>query len=220
MDQDVREHCDLHKEKIEIGKFNCGAFMNYIGFGIYSEPEPARDEAEAIKLMGLGGGYMRGEDEVSEGLQRGGPLADGSGGFLVGLKSGIAELPVKADGTWPRVTMTTLRDVGRFVAASLELSKWEEDMDMVGETLTMGELLGHAEAVTGRSLEVQRLTSETIEKRLSQLAPGDFARFWDETNFAFTRDRVDEAVLRPVLNELCPDVKPVGVREYMEKCWR
>lgn len=220
LDRGVREHCSVHKDEIEIANFNCGGFMNYIGLGIYPSPEPARDEDELLTLMKRGGGYVSGEDEASEGLQRGGPLADGSGGLLVGLRSGIAELPVKPDGTWPRVTLTTLRDVGRFVAASLELPNWEEEMDMVGETLTMGDLLGHAEAVAGRGLEVQLLTPETIGQRLSQLAPDDFARFWFEMNFAYTRDRDGETVLRPILNGLCPDVNPMGVREYMERCWR
>lgn len=215
----VWDECLKNKNEIECAKFNQGAYMNYIGHGIYSTPSKVADDA-ALELMSAGHGYMPGEDEACQGLLRQGDLADGSGGFLIGLRNGIAELPVKDDGSWPRITMTTMRDVGRFFVASLELPKWEEYMSMVGETLTMGELLAHAEAVTGKKFLVNRLTRAYLEKRLSELAPDDYmAQMWTEFKLAYTRDLDDEMVLKPVVNELCPEVQPIGVREYMEKYW-
>ncbi|KAM6527424.1 hypothetical protein FSOLCH5_003494 [Fusarium solani] len=116
--------------------------------------------------------------------------------------------------------MTTMRDVGRFFVASLELPKWEESMSMAGETLTMGELLAYAEAVTGKKFLVNRLTRAYLEKRLSEIAPDDYmAQMWTEFKLAYTRDLDDEMVLKPVVNELCPQVQPIGVRKYMEMYW-
>ncbi|KAF1363452.1 hypothetical protein EJ07DRAFT_152264 [Lizonia empirigonia] len=98
---------------------------------------------------------------------------------LIGLKNAIAELPVKNDGSWPRITMTTVRDVGRFVVASLDLPKWEEDMSMAGDTLAMGELLAHAEAVTGKKSQVSVVKQGDLDKKMRELAPDDFmARLW------------------------------------------
>ncbi|RMJ03639.1 hypothetical protein CDV36_014829 [Fusarium kuroshium] len=214
----VWDEC-LKYDEIECAKFNQGAYMNYIGHGIYPTPSKVTDNA-ALELMSVGYGYMPGEDEACQGLLRQGDLADGSGGFLIGLHNGIAELPVKDDGSWPRITLTTLRDVGRFFVASLELPKWEEHMSMVGETLTMGELLAHAEAVTGRKFLVNRLTRGYLERRLSELAPDDYmTQMWTEFKLAYTRDPDDEMVLKPVVNELCPEVQLIGVREYMENHW-
>lgn len=220
MNQGVSEACGTRKGEIEISYFNQGAFMEYLGIGMYPVSELAVDEGEALKLMGQGGGYMFGEDSACAGLQRLGPLGDGSGAYLLGLRNGIAELPVKADGQWPRITLTSLRDVGRFVAAALDLPKWEEDMDMVGDTLTMGELLRHAEEVTGKSFEVQKLDPATIERKMASLQQDDYMGIlWSEFNFAYTRDGDDEVVLRPVLNQLCPEVRPIGVRAYLAKYW-
>ncbi|KAI8682389.1 hypothetical protein LRP88_14479 [Fusarium phalaenopsidis] len=215
----VWDECLKFKNEIECAKFNSGSYTNYIGHGIYPNPLKVADDT-ALQLMSAGNGYMAGEDEACQGLLRQGDLADGSGAFLLGLRNGIAEIPVKDDGSWPRVTMTTMRDVGRFFVASLELPKWDESMSMAGETLTMGELLAHAEAVTGKKFLVNQLTRAYLKKRLSEIAPHDYmAQLWTEFKLAYTRDLDDEMVLKPVGNELCPEVQPMGVREYMEKHW-
>jgi uncharacterized protein YbjT (DUF2867 family) len=216
----VQEECIKQRGKIETANFNHGSFMNYIGHGIFPLPGPESDEVTTLDELRKGFGYKPGEDEACAGLHRQGPLTDKSGAHLIGMRNGIAELPIKDDGTWPRITFTTLPDVGRFVAASLDVPKWEEDMSMAGDTLTMGELLSHAEAVTGRRLNVTVLKREDLEKKLENTPQDDFmGRLWTDFYLAYIRDREDESVLRPVVNGLCPEVKPISVREYMETHW-
>ncbi|CAP79919.1 Pc12g02920 [Penicillium rubens Wisconsin 54-1255] len=133
-------------------------------------------------------------------------------------QNGVAELPQTEDGRWPRISMTSLRDVGRFVAASLDLPEWEEDMTMVGDTLTMGELLTHAEAVTGKKFQVDVIKPRDLEMKLS--AQDDFmGLMWAEFKLAYTRDLEDEVVLQPVVNRLCPAIIPMSARQYMEEYW-
>jgi uncharacterized protein YbjT (DUF2867 family) len=217
---EVWTECVKAKDKIECAKFNQGAFMNYIGLGMYADQKDI-DQDQASKQMKDNGGYAQGEDEVCQGLQRQGDLSDGSGAFLIGLRNAIAELPQKDDGSWPRITMTSMRDVGRLFVASLDLPHWEEEMSMVGDTVTMGELLEHAEAVTGRNFEVDFLTRAKIEARKAGLAPDDFmGQLFAEFKLAYVRDEDDGVVLRPVVNQLCPDVRTTSVREYIEECWR
>src|SRR4051794_2859776 len=108
--------------------------------------KPRRMKTRSSKNCRQAEVMVAGEDEACQGLLRQGDLADSSGAFLIALKNGIAELPQRDDGQWPRITMTMMKDVGHFVVAALELPKWEHDMNMVGETLTMGELLAHAES--------------------------------------------------------------------------
>jgi hypothetical protein len=216
--QGVREECTKHRGQIEFAYFNHGSFMNYIGHGIFTTPEP-RDDGEAdLSQFRLGAGYKPGEDEACEGLHRQGPLTDQSGAFLVGLRNALAELPIKDDGQWPRISFTSMRDVGLFVAASLDLPEWEEEMSMAGDTLTMGELLASAEAVTGKKFNVTVLKRQDLVKWLTN-ATDFMERMWIEFNLAYIRDMEDEVVLRPVLNRLCPAVKPITVHEYMEKHW-
>ncbi|KAH7121790.1 hypothetical protein B0J13DRAFT_599370 [Dactylonectria estremocensis] len=219
--QGVREECTKHQDQIEIAYINQGSFMNYIGHGVFATPEPEDSADEALAKYRAGEGYKPGEDAACEGLHRQGPLADQSGAYLIGLENGIAELPVKDDGQWPRITFTSLRDVGKFVAAALDLPKWEEELSMAGDTLTMGELLASAEAVTGKKFKVTQLKRQDLLERLANTSHDDFmARLWIEFNLAYIRDRDDEVVLRPTLNRLCPAVKPISVREYMEKHWQ
>lgn len=215
----VWDECMKHQDKIESAKFNHGSFMNYIGHGIYPIPSGV-DEETSLQQMKARGGYMVGEDEACQGLLRQGDLKDGSGALLVGLKNAIAELPLKDDGSWPRITMTSMKDVGLFLVASLELPKWEENMNIAGDTVTMGELLAHAEAVTGRKFQVDAVKQSDLERKLEGLAHDDFmGRLWAELKLAYIRDMEDEVVLNPVVNQLCPSVKPIGVRQYMEMYW-
>jgi uncharacterized protein YbjT (DUF2867 family) len=216
----VWNECLKNKDKIESAKFNIGSFMNYIGLGIYTTSAAPSDDEGMIRQLRAGGGYMAGEDEAVQGLQRQGDLKDGSGAFLLGMKNAIAELPVREDGQWPRISMISMRDVGRFLVASLHLEKWEEDMTMVGDTLTVHELLAHAEAVTGREFEVDIIRRADQQKKLGELAPENFmAMAWTEFKLAYIRDLDDEVALRPVVNRLCPTVKPMSAREYMENYW-
>lgn len=218
----VWDECVAQKDKIECARFNQGSFMNYIGLGIYPVPSQV-DEASSLAKMKAGGGYMAGEDDACQGLLRQGDLKDGSGAFLIGLRNAIAELPQKDDGSWPRITMTSIKDVGRFVVASLDLPSgtWNENMSMAGETLSMGELLAHAEAVTGKQFEVSVEKQVDLERKLGEAAHDDFmAQLWAEFKIAYIRDLEGEVVLEPVVNQLCPAVKPMGVREYMDTFYR
>lgn len=60
------------------------------------------------------------------------------------------------------------------------------------------------------------LRREELEGRLA-VAEDFMERLWIEFNLAYIRDRGDDAVVRPVVNRLCPGVKPTTAREYMEK---
>ncbi|KAG7115873.1 Oxidoreductase BOA1 like protein [Verticillium longisporum] len=218
--QGIREECQKHRGQIEYAYFNQGSFMNYIGIGIFAAPGPADNGDQSLAQFRAGEGYKPGEDAAVEGVQRQGPLADKSGAYLLGMKNGIAELPIKEDGTWPRISFTSARDVGRFVAASLDLPQWEEEMGMAGDTVTMGELLESAEAVTGKKFKVTALKKQVLEERLAKIPEYEFMdRLWVEFSLAYIRDMEDEVVLDPVVNLLCPAVKPTTVSEYMEKHW-
>ena len=218
----VWEACTKHKDAIECARFNNGGFMNYLGHGIYPVPTDLDKETQLQKLK-EGGGYMAGEDDACQGLSREGDMADGSGAFLIGMKNGIAELPIKDNGEWPRASMTTLKDVGHFVRASLDLPKWEANMNMVGDIITMGELLSYAEDITGEKFKVTTTKREEVEKTLANISlPDDFlAWMWADIKLAYIRDLDDEVgLLDPALNRLCPEVKPITTRGYLERYWK
>lgn len=220
MNEGVWEECLKYGDKIECGRFNNGMFMNYLGHGIFSAESQEMDDETKLQALIDGHGYSAGADDAIQGLAAEGNFQDGSSGFLVSLASSIAELPVREDGGWPRFSATTLKDVGLFVAASLELPKWQHDMSMSGDTITMGELLQLAEEVSGESIQVKKFTPEDLQKQLSELEPGNYmGMMWIELKLMYCKDEEDEAVMRPVLNNLCPKVKTTSVREYLMKAW-
>jgi len=138
--------------------------------------------------------------------------------FVYYMRDMKAFIPLKPDGTIPRITMTEIGDIGRFVAAACSLPKWERSFGMVGSTMRMDEVVKLIEDVRQRKMDVTFRTPDQIRQEQA-LATDPNKLFWLELEEIYTRDRVDEAVIRPVLNGLCPDVKPMSIKDYLWKYW-
>jgi uncharacterized protein YbjT (DUF2867 family) len=183
---------------MEWTRFECGLFMNYLGFGV-----PA---------CGPGGEGVR--EEALAGREK-------DGEWFYYCSECRAELPVMADGTFPRVTLTAVEDVGKFVARSLELpsGSWETTSYMVGETVRMDEVVRIAEKVMGRKWEVRTVSPEEWEKRIEELDsendPG--RKMWAQLGLCYTRDVEGRGWLEGRLNVLFPDVKPLSVEGYLRR---
>jgi nucleoside-diphosphate-sugar epimerase len=72
---------------------------------------------------------------------------DGEGDFIINVRHMTATAPVYDASNQPNVTvcLTAAEDVARFVVKALDLSRWPEEMTMVGERLTVLELLRSVE---------------------------------------------------------------------------
>jgi len=208
-----------NEDKIEFARFNNGMFMNYFGLGIFN-PRTSPDSEVTLQEMTDGEGYAGHVDEAVQGLHPDGDLKDNSGAFLLALTSGIAEVPVTDDGQWPTLVVSNIKDIGDFVAASLDLPKWERNMNIVGDSLTMGELLEIAAEVTGKKFDVSKVTAVELKKHQAGLQPHQFMeQIWAELKLSYCRNEDGCTVFEPVVNGLCPDVKPVSVREYLQTHW-
>lgn len=107
----VREEVEIYRAKeMECTRFSCGMLMNYLAAG-YRLNHP-----HAVEMM--------------EGLEDPPIMWD--------ILKGKAELPMRDDRSFPNITMTTIEDVGRFVAAACELLEgmWKPVMSMAGETIS------------------------------------------------------------------------------------
>ncbi|KAK0117550.1 hypothetical protein ONS95_011888 [Cadophora gregata] len=192
----VWEACE--KSGIEWSRFNVGAFMNYFGIGCGEN-----------------------EEEACAGVDREGDMPDGSGSFLISMGSGTVELLIKDDGTTPRITMTEIGDVGRFVARALGLEKWERNMDIAGDTVTLQEVVEIAERLTGRKFDVKRLGKKELEQQVETLRSGNdlLKAMWVQLKLMMLDDEIGSAVLNPVVNEMCSGVQAVSVEKYLTKYW-
>ncbi|KAF8907963.1 hypothetical protein CPB84DRAFT_1834754 [Gymnopilus junonius] len=88
----------------------------------------------------------------------------------VDIKEGRADIP----GTGKEiVTFTRWQDVGKFVAAAVELERWEKESSMAGDAMSYDEVIKIAEEVTGRKFNVVKLVGglglASVEPRLNKL---------------------------------------------------
>ncbi|KAK2780734.1 hypothetical protein FQN53_001002 [Emmonsiellopsis sp. PD_33] len=175
---------------IETTRFVCGGFMNYLGIGCPG------NEQEALA------GFRERP-------------------YLFNIRDGWVEVPLRDDGGYPRTTMTEIGDVGRFVAAALDLERWGRgEMAMVGEVVGFGEVVRVIEKVTGRTMRVKEVGREELRREIEGLQPADWVRRMEcGYNLVYCDDVDGETALEGYLNKMCPQVKPVGIAEYLERYW-
>ena len=179
--------------------------------------KPKRPVWEAVKASGLEytnfatgifmntfvTGTPRGEAEALEGLR--------PWNFIINMKDGTADIP--GDGN-AKVTMTTMGDVGKFVTAALDLETWEEEMGMVGETLTYNEAVKIAEDVQKRKFLVKYKSVEEME----EMAKSD-DRLTKFANQVFVAIAMGHGEVPPTLNRFCPEVEPWSLKPWLERWW-
>ncbi len=210
MGQIAQQKVDLLRPKIKIWdlcqhsglectRFTLGMFMNYLGHGC---PDDRREEA----LAGL-------EDDVYRGL--------------VDIGAGNALVPVNDQGQPARMSMCELGDVGRFVAAALDLDQWEDEMSMEGSTTTMDEVVWMAERM-GLLMRTETLTRAQAHQRIAdfdqQLEKEQSAQVLKGKMLAQMMeckcdDQVGSGIVEPVLNKFCPQVQPMAFDEYITMFW-
>jgi NmrA-like family len=197
---DIWEKCQ--QSGLDCARFMPGWFMNYLGQGC---PEEKREGA----IAGLD------DDFVID---------------YVDLAKAKMTVPLTESGKPAKITMTELGDIGRFVTAALDLEegKWEADMGMVGSTVDFEEVARVAEKVTGRKFEVKRITKGELKQREDAFdeqlrkgfsLPAFLGRMLAQLMQCACEKQVGNQILDPVLNGLCPNVKPVGFEEYVERFW-
>ncbi|KAL4892147.1 hypothetical protein BDV59DRAFT_180938 [Aspergillus ambiguus] len=180
----------LERKAIDAALFPCGMFMNYLGIG-------APRSAEALA------GFTEGPLMFH--------LNDPQGPWV--------EVPVQSDGSFPSLTMTDIRDVGRFVVAALEMREpWNgRQLGMAGDTIGLAEVIGLCEHYVGKKIEVRPVTQSQLEERLHSFGPDDFLSRLD-CQYTMLCGR-GGCVVEPTLNALCPQIRPVSVKMFLEAFW-
>ncbi|KAF7558017.1 hypothetical protein G7Z17_g311 [Cylindrodendrum hubeiense] len=148
--------------------------------------------------------------------------------IAVDIEHNVAAIPGTGDTP---VTFTHTRDVAKFVAASLELPKWERESYVIGDTVTWNEFVKIAEEVKGTKFEVShdsldllrtgKVTELPSHPQLYVHMPKEqiqgifsvFGLWFDEGMFH----------LKPpngTLNEVFPDITALTVKELLELGWK
>lgn len=179
---------------MEITRFSCGIFMGLLGSGT---PKGVSEEGAAE-------GIESGEEEALGGLKR--------WDFVVNCVAGTADLPGDGSG---EVVLTCTRDVARFVEAALgmEDGTWEEEMGMRGEVLTWKGIVEVLERVQGRKFLVRENSVQELEKLARER---EETRFYNEVRAMMAKGGGE---VGDELNVLFPDIKPMGVEEFVRRWW-
>lgn len=179
------------KPDFEYAGFHVGLFMNYLGYGA-PDSETATHGMRDTWVFVWDVNHMR------------------------------ARIPLTRDGKVPSMTLTEISDVGRFVAAACLLPKgrWQEDFSMAGETLRLDEVVKMIEEVRGGTVDVKHRPHETIEREEEAEDIGYPNKFWLQIELLVAENKVGAGILPAIVNELCPAVKPISVREYLNMFWR
>ncbi|EKG10558.1 Taurine catabolism dioxygenase TauD/TfdA [Macrophomina phaseolina MS6] len=143
--------------------------------------------------------------------------------WAVDLENKVAAIP--GSGNEP-VVFTHSYDVARFVVAALDLPKWERHSFVVGDKLTWDDFLTIAEEVRGCKFEVVHDTVEQLRNRQPTFLPAiKFLESHEETSAMLSAIGIwsSQGVFNlgygRSLNVLFPEIKPLKVKELLEKEW-
>ncbi|KAF4456396.1 Isoflavone reductase like protein IRL [Fusarium austroafricanum] len=127
------------------------------------------------------------------------------------------------------VTFTYSRDVAQFVAAFLNLEKWERATFIIGDKVTLNEMVKMVEDITGDKFTVTYDSVEKMKRGELTEFPGHVPVYsrvpkeilhktmaayglWAESGgFNFDESKT--------LNKTFPDIKPVSVKAFLEEAW-
>ncbi|PSN66484.1 NmrA-like family protein [Corynespora cassiicola Philippines] len=147
--------------------------------------------------------------------------------LVLDMEHKVAGIP--GDGNMP-VTFTYTFDVARFVVAALDLDKWPRELRIIGDELTLNELLFLAEDTKGAKFDVSYDPVEKLEASQITELPGHQASYpkfpkdrlqWFLAIFELWMARGQARVLREgSLNKMFPEIKPLTMKEMMQEYWK
>lgn len=187
---------------LEVARFNCGMFMNHLALGRDFKGDTER-ELEVL------GGF---NDEP----------------VIWDVAAGRAEEPIKDDGSSPRITLTLIDDIGKFIAAACELPEgaWQHDMGMVGETIAISEVTRLIEEASGKTQHVEEIDSQKLAQRVEAIQGCGstvvevLTKLESQLALLMIEEKEGLMIMNPVVNTLCPQVQTTGVKEYLSRCWK
>lgn len=196
------------KNGIECASFHCGGFLNYLAQGLAFPDTPAGSQEKEFALGGLV------DDLMLE---------------YINIPKGRLVVPVNNDGEPSPLTFTHIDDIGKFVAAAIDLppGQWQQNLGMAGDTRTLKEVF---EILRSKGVQVQQETinSQQCNERIVlfdlQLAKGFsldalLGKMVAQMVKVQCEGTLDAGVIRPTLNELCPHVDPVSIQEFIDRLY-
>lgn len=146
--------------------------------------------------------------------------------FIVDMSNGVASVP--GLGNTP-VVFTHTADIARFVAAALKEPQWELESYLVGDRLTLNQVVAIAEKVRGQKFKVTHDSLEVLQDGrmtdlpshrvlYSSMPREDFQRVMTGVGILLESGTFDTKPPR-VMNQDYPELKARTVEELMAEAW-
>ncbi|KAL5341046.1 hypothetical protein BJX70DRAFT_396104 [Aspergillus crustosus] len=184
----------VREGKIDAAAFPVGMFMNYLAIGISDKQK---------------------ENEARAGFREG-PLM-----FHLEDEPAWVEVPVPVSttGEWPDITMTDIRDVGRFVVGALGMQEsWGgRELGIAGDTRNLRDVVEILRRGIRKEVLVKEVSVDELRRRREGLAEGDILAKMDVDYMTVCAK--GGSVVPGVLNELCPGVEATTIEAFVHRYW-
>ncbi|KAJ5128668.1 hypothetical protein N7526_006834 [Penicillium atrosanguineum] len=145
--------------------------------------------------------------------------------FGINIGSGIAAIP--GDGS-DVICMTYTYDMATYLVKAFDLDEWPEFSVIVGDQVTYNQVLAMAEEITGKKFKVSYDTLDQIQAGDVTVPPMPDGTEYPEDELKETTALVSRLTVNGVfdlpkenrLNDRFPNVRPITIREFLEKAWR
>jgi hypothetical protein len=200
---------------VEIAQFENGMFMEYLAQSFQN--------SECVTPSGV-----TRREELLSGLE------DDLLRSYIDVAHGVLLIPTTDAGEPARFTITRIVDIGKFVAAALDLpaGSWDESdgiLGMSGCTVTFEEI----RRILREETNAPEIKEEVVTR---EDCLREVARFDEELSKGFSVEalkgkmvaqmeaatcngRVGETVIEPMLNRLCSEVEVTDLRAYLSEVW-
>lgn len=147
----------------------------------------------------------------------------------IDISKGKLVIPLDESGQASKITMTHLDDVGKFVAAAIDLPLqfWEGHLGIAGDTFSFDQV---AKLLQTKDLHIEPQTLSTqqcdqyIESHDDELTK-EFStqalkgKMVAQMMKVQCRGELGGAIVEPRLNELCPSLKPITIKQYIDSIY-
>lgn len=144
------------------------------------------------------------------------------GDYILDARNMSADAPVyDASNNLASICMTSAWDVGQFVVRALELHDWPSEMTMVGERMTVNQLINTVQACRGQNfspIEWQNPAGLQYKLTMAQIA-GDVPKTRRVMTLIATAEGRYDFATPGYLNAQFPDVPITPFRDWFTKNW-
>ncbi|CAF1214042.1 unnamed protein product [Adineta ricciae] len=135
--------------------------------------------------------------------------------LTVGVDFNTCQADLFGTGNEP-FCITRADDVGKFVAAALDLDKWDEYTGMIGSRITWNELIKLGEKIRGKQFHVKYSSLDEVVQLAKDTNDNIMKKFMYQVHVSLIQGEFD---YEDTLNKKCSQVQPTTIENFLLQWW-